>query len=295
MPEVRRAARTAARLARSRVVQAGAVLVAVSVAGWNLNRAPHASLLPMLVGVAPWLVGKYVLCPLRWHAFSASGKRQGWHLRVYAESELLGLLTPGHAGADVWRVRRLELCGVRRPDAIAEVGFDRLVGGLGLAAFVAVTGASLPLNLLAAAVGIALLAFAGGALVARRRPDLVPQRPLPPPRALVRGLLISMVYQLCVLALLLGSVHAVGSNVDPFALLGVFGAAQVAGVLPGMAGASPREGALVVGLATLGLPWAAAFGAVALVSVVAWGPALVLGGGSLLLRRLAPPAHPAVA
>jgi hypothetical protein len=92
---------------------------------------------------------------------------------------------------------------------------------------------------------------------------------------------------MCVLSLLLGSVHAVGASVDPLALLGVFGAAQVAGILPGMAGASPREGALVVGLASLGLPWPEALGAVALVSVVAWAPALTIGGGSLLLRRMA--------
>ena len=39
---------------------------------------------------------------------------------------------------------------------------------------------------------------------------------------------------------------------------------QVAGIIPGVHGASPREGALVVGLASLGVTWTAALGAVAL-------------------------------
>ena len=54
------------------------------------------------------------------------------------------------------------------------------------------------------------------------------------------------------------------------ALLGVFGASQVAGVLPGLNGASPREGALVVGLASVGVPRGAAAAAVALKAAVAW-------------------------
>jgi hypothetical protein len=68
----------------------------------------------------------------------------------------------------------------------------------------------------------------------------------------------------------------------------VFGASQVAGIIPGVHGASPREGALVVGLASLGVAWPAALGAVALTAVLAWLPALLLGGASLGLRRLRP-------
>jgi hypothetical protein len=61
----------------------------------------------------------------------------------------------------------------------------------------------------------------------------------------------------------------------------------VAGVLPGVHGAEPRDGALVAGLVALGLPAVSAFGAVAIASVVAWGPGLLLGGSGLLLRRRA--------
>jgi hypothetical protein len=42
----------------------------------------------------------------------------------------------------------------------------------------------------------------------------------------------------------------------------------------------------VVGLASLGLTWSAAIGAVALTALLAWLPALLLGGGSFALRRL---------
>ena len=272
--------------AMSRPAQVGMLVIAVSVATWNLERMPHASLAPALVGLAPWIVGKYVLCPLRWHAFSQSGKTRRWHMRAYAESELLGLVTPGHAGTDVWRVHRLEKVGLRRPCAIAEVGLDRFVGALGMTAFVLLAGASLPPQLLGAAIAIATAVLLVGFVLARLRPDLLPRRPLPPPRALVRGLLLSVAYQLTIVALLIGVVHAVGHRVEPLALLGVFGAAQVAGIIPGVHGASPKEGALVVGLAALGIPWTAALGAVSLLALLAWGPALVIGGGSMLARRL---------
>ena len=261
--------------------------LALAAAAWNLERTPSASLAPALVGLAPWIIGKYVLCPLRWHALSLAGKTRRWHLRAYAESELLGLVTPGHAGADLWRIHRLENVGRRRPCAVAEVGLDRLVGAVGLTAFVVIAGASLPVQLLLAAIGIALTVILVGLVLARVRPDLLPRRPLPPMRTLLRGIAISVVYQLTILAMLLGVVHAVGHTVEPLALLGVFGAAQVAGIIPGVHGASPREGALVVGLATLGVPWGAALGAVALLAILAWGPALLLGGGSLLARRYA--------
>jgi hypothetical protein len=59
----------------------------------------------------------------------------------------------------------------------------------------------------------------------------------------------------------------------------------VAAAVPGPNGASPRDGALVVALVALGLPWVAAVAAVALKAVLAWLPALALGGVSLLLHR----------
>jgi len=274
-------------VAFSRPARFLALGVALAVAVFNIDNAPNAAFAPALLGLAPWVAGKYILCPLRWHAFSQSGRTRRWHMRAYAESEIFGLMSPGHTGADVWRVHRLETVGLRRPCAIAEVGLDRLVGAIGLTAFVLLAGASLPPQLLLAAVGIALAIVAAGFVLARLRPDLMPQRALPPPRALIRGILLSIAYQLSILALLLGVVSAVGHSVDPIALLGVFGAAQVAGIIPGVHGASPREGALVVGLAALGVPWGAALGAVALIGLMAWAPAIAFGGTSLLARRIA--------
>jgi len=57
--------------------------------------------------------------------------------------------------------------------------------------------------------------------------------------------------------------------------------------VPGVNGPSPREGALVVGLASLGITWQAAVGAVALTALLAWLPALLFGGGSFAIRRIA--------
>jgi hypothetical protein len=89
-----------------------------------------------------------------------------------------------------------------------------------------------------------------------------------------------------IIGLLIGTLAAMGEHLPPLALLGVFGASQVAGIVPGVRGASPREGALVLGLAGLGVSWPAAVGAVALTAVLAWLPALLLGGSSLVVRRL---------
>ncbi len=114
----------------------------------------------------------------------------------------------------------------------------------------------------------------------------MPRRPLPRGRALVLGVLLSVAYQLSICLLLLGTVMATGHTLGPLALLGAFGASQLAGAVPGPHGASPRDGALVVALAGLGLPWQAALGAVALKATLAWLPALLLGGVSLLLARL---------
>jgi hypothetical protein len=105
---------------------------------------------------------------------------------------------------------------------------------------------------------------------------------------LAKGIVISMGYQLTIMGLLIGTVAAMGEQVDPLPLLGVFGASQVAGILPGVHGASPRDGALVVGLASLGVTWQAALGAVALTAVLAWAPAVLIGGAFLGLRRLRP-------
>jgi hypothetical protein len=263
------------------------LVVAVAVSAWSVHRVPNASWQPALVGLLPWVLGKYLLCPLRWHALSCSGKQRRWHLRVYAESELLGLASPGHVGADLWRMHRLQKCtAMNRPSALAEVGLDRLVGAIGLTTFVLISGAALPPRLLVAAVAIAAVVVVAMLLLRRVKPGLFASRPMPRPGVLVRGVLLSMAYQLTIIGLLMGNLEAMGQEVHPLALLGVFGASQVAGIIPGVNGASPREGALVVGLASLGITWSAALGAVALTSLVAWGPALLLGGVSLAVRHL---------
>jgi glycosyltransferase 2 family protein len=267
-------------------VRALMLSAAVGVSLWSFDRVPHASWLPALLGLLPWAFGKYVLCPLRWHALSVSGRSRRWHLRVYAESELLGLVSPAHAGADIWRVHKLETAGMNRTSAVAEAALDRLMGAIGLMLFVVVAGATLPPQILAAAVGIAAFFLVVAQVVRRVRPQLLADRPLPRPKVAAKAILLSMGYQLTIMCMLMGTVAAMGQELNPLQLLGVFGASQVAGIVPGMHGASPREGALVVGLASLGITWTAAIGAVALTALLAWLPALLLGGGSFAVRRL---------
>ncbi|HUR50498.1 MAG TPA: lysylphosphatidylglycerol synthase domain-containing protein [Mycobacteriales bacterium] len=274
-------------LTENRWVRVAAVLLALVVPALTLPSLPHVTLWPLLVGLLPWMVGKYVLCPLRWHAISESGQTRRWHLRAYAESELLGLLTPGHVGADAWRTKRLAGVGMHVPSAVAEVGLDRLIGAFGLALFVGVAGAALPVGILLAAVGLAAGAVVVGLVIHRVRPELLPRRELPKPRHVAHGIVLSLGYQLTIGALLFATVAATGHELSPLALLGAFGASQIAGVVPGPNGASPRDGALVMALMGLGLPWQAALGAVTLMTSVAWLPALLLGGASLLLARRA--------
>lgn len=283
------AGRSLGALTRNRWLRAGALLVAVAVSLVGVRRVPDAAFLPALLGLGPWVLGKYVLCPLRWHALSASGRPRRWHIRVYAEAELLGLVSPAHAGADLWRLHKLERSGMNRPCAAAEVALDRLVGAVGLTLFVLLAGAALPPQLLAVAGVGALVVLLAALAVRRLRPGMFTGRPLPSPGVLARGVALSMGYQLTILCLFMGTVSAMGQEVHPLQLLAVFGASQVAGIIPGVHGASPREGALVLGLASLGLPLSAAFGAVALATLLAWLPALTLGGTSLAVRRLMGP------
>jgi uncharacterized membrane protein YbhN (UPF0104 family) len=263
------------------------VIVSLLVPALTLPRLPYVSPWPVLIGVAPWIVGKYLLCPLRWRALTIGALSRQWHVRAYAESELLGLITPGHIGADVWRVKRLTGSGVGRGDAVLSVGTDRLVGALGLAAFVVFAGAALPIRMALVAAGVTVLALLVALVVRHLRPDLLPRRPLPPPRQLAQAFVLSAGYQLSIAALLMGTVDATGHDLSPLAVLGAFGASQVAGAVPGPNGASPRDGALVVALMGLGIPFQAALAAVAVKAAVAWVPALGLGGVSLLLTRRA--------
>jgi len=279
-----------AKFRAARWLMATGVLVAFVVSVWSMRRVPHASWQPALLGLVPWVVGKYLLCPLRWHALSCSGRNRRWHLRVYAESELLGLVSPGHLGADLWRMHLLQRTGMNRPSALAEVALDRLIGALGLTVFVIASGAALPIRVVAAAVGLTAGVLIVLRVVRKFRPGIFAGRPMPPLPVVLRGVAISIAYQLTIMGMLIGTVAAMGEVVHPLALLGVFGASQVAGILPGINGASPREGALVVGLASVGVTWQAALGAVALTALLAWIPALLIGGVAFLVRRMQRPA-----
>lgn len=274
-------------LLRSRITLVAGVAVSLAVPAVTLPRLPAVNWWPLLLALVPWVIGKYVLCPLRWRVLTDAGLSRRWHLRAYAESELIGLLTPGHVGADVWRVTRLSRTGMGHGDAVLSVGTDRFVGAVGLIAFVAFAGAAVPTRMLLVALAVGAGAVLTVLTVHRLRPGLLPSRPLPRPRQLAHGLVLSAAYQLSIAGLLLGAVAATGHTLSPLAVLGAFGASQLAGALPGPHGASPREGALVVALAALGVPWDAAAAAVALKAALAWLPALALGGVSLVIARRA--------
>ncbi|MER7251379.1 lysylphosphatidylglycerol synthase domain-containing protein [Kribbella sp. NPDC000426] len=272
------------RVATHRGTRVAVLITAVALSLWNVDRVPHTALLPAALGLLPFAIGKYVLCPLRWHAISTSGRTRRWHLRAYAESEILGLVTPWHAGADLWRVHRLETIDVRRSSAVAEVALDRFIGAVGLVAAVVVTGVTLPWTVLAIALGAAAVVLVVALVVRRRRPFLAGRWPWPSPKVFGFGILLSIGYQATILGLLVGAIDAVGGPVPGLQLVAVFGASQIAGVLPGVHGASPREGALVAGLAAIGVSWREAFGAVALTALLYWIPALLIGGTFLFLR-----------
>ncbi|TCC30781.1 lysylphosphatidylglycerol synthase domain-containing protein [Kribbella speibonae] len=279
-----RLARAVQRLVSHRGVRVVALIAAVGISLWNVDRVPHTAVLPALLGLLPFAIGKYILCPLRWHAISTSGRTRRWHLRAYAESEILGLISPWHAGADLWRIHRLETIGVRRSSGVAEVALDRFVGAVGLVVAVAVCGVTLPWAVLAIALGAAAVVLAVALVVRRRRPALTGRWPWPSPKVFALGVLLSIGYQATILGLLFGAIHAVGGPAPGLQLVAVFGASQIAGALPGVHGASPREGALVAGLASIGIAWREAFGAVALTALLYWIPALLIGGTFLFLR-----------
>lgn len=270
---------------QSRVVTVLGVALAVVVPALTLPRLPHVTIWPVLIGLVPWVVGKYVLCPLRWHVLTRSGLGRWWHIRANAEAELIGMFTPGHVGADVWRFRKLTSGGLSKPDAIASVGLDRLVGAVGLAVFVVFAGASLPSRMLLVAVGVSVAILVAGLVIGRVKPELLPRGPLPPRRDFATALLLSAAYQLTIAALLLGALASTGYTLSPIALLGAFGASQLAGAIPGPSGASPRDVAFMAALVALGVPWVAAIGAVTLKTALAWLPALMLGGTCLLIAR----------
>lgn len=269
----------------SRIVLFLSVALAVAVPALTLPHLPSVTWWPVLLGLLPWVVGKYVLCPLRWRVLTPSNLGRWWFIRANAEAELLGLFTPGHVGTDLWRMRRLNRSGLNAADTLASIGLDRLVGAIGLTAFVAFAGTALPVRMIVVAVGVAVLVLIAALIVRRVKPELMPRRPLPAPKQLAHALLLSAAYQLSIAALLLGTVSATGHTVSPLALLGAFGASQLAGAVPGPNGASPKDAALIMALVALGVPWMAAAGAVTLKACLAWLPALALGGVSLIATR----------
>lgn len=273
------------RLAERRTVRFVLFAIPLSVAALATTRLPRVSLWPVLLGLLPWFSARYLLSPLRWHAISSSGHSRFWHIRVYAEAEFLGVLSPARAGADLWRLQMLRRVGLHTPHAVGEIAMDRLIGGVGLVFFVAVTGAALPGVLLYGAVGAAALALVAAIVVHRRRAGGLPRpHKLPSTRALLAALTMGFVYQLLSTGVLVGSVYAVGHPLDAWELFAVFGASQIAGLLPGVHGAGPREGALVYGLVHLGVPLASALGAISIATAITLIPPILAGGSSLAWR-----------
>src|SRR5687768_4150471 len=78
-------------LMHSRALLVVGIAVALAVPAFTLPRLPDVTVWPVLLGLLPWVVGKYVLCPLRWRVLTDAGLSRWWHIRAYAESELLGL------------------------------------------------------------------------------------------------------------------------------------------------------------------------------------------------------------
>lgn len=261
-------------------------LVAVGFAVLSWVHLPSMSLTPALIGLGCWTVGTYLFCPLRWRAVSFEQRSWRWHARVYGEGELLGLLTPQHAGMDLWRIRQLVAAGTERRAAVMEIATDRATGGVALLLLAATCGGALPLGAVpAVAAGVFGVL---GLLVATRRLWLPRLRaaPLPPLRRVAKGAAMSFLFQAGYLGFIIGVVAAVGHSIDPLSGAGLLGLSQLAGLLPGVHGAGPKEGAMAGGLVALGVPIASSLAAVGLVAALAWVPAVAVGGTGLAARSL---------
>jgi len=256
--------------------------IIAAVATWS--HLPHMRMEPALVGLACWTVGNYLICPLRWQSVSTRGRSLAWYARIYAEGELLGMLTPQHAGADLWRIRQLMHAGADKSGAVVEVAADRLAGGVMILALGLLAGMTVPARWWPiAGVAVSVVALAVWATRRLWRPR-VAEVQRPKGWAFARSAAISALYQLGYLGFVLGLVGAVGHHVDPLGTASVLGLSQAASLLPGVHGAGPKEGAMTGGLVALGLPLTAALSAVALGAALAWVPAIVVGGGGFAVR-----------
>ena len=89
------------------------------------------------------------------------------------------MLTPQHAGADLWRIRQLLHDGADKPGAVVEVAADRLSGGVVVAVLAVIAGMNIPPAYLPTAGGavaiVALTAYlVRRAWLPRRRPSSAP-------------------------------------------------------------------------------------------------------------------------
>src|SRR4051812_50017349 len=75
---------------RSRLLVAAAIVVPLAISAYNIRNAPEAAPLPVLIGLLPFLIGKFVLCPLRWHQISAGGHPRAGDLRGYPAGGRVG-------------------------------------------------------------------------------------------------------------------------------------------------------------------------------------------------------------
>lgn len=250
----------------------------------SIHELRSFKVLPAVFGVLAWTFGNYVASTLRWRSVSGRGFGFGWYARVFAEGELLGLLTPQHAGALYWRARQLRRAGADCAGTTAELTADRLCTSVTVTGALFVGGSALPIVMQLAGYGVVLIVIAG--LFAtrgrwqHRLPTLSPLR-------LLRWVGYSVLFQIAYVVFVISIIHAVNVSVPMTSTVGLLAVAQVASILPGVHGAGPKEGVLGGGLVAMGASHAAAFAAVGLLVSLVWIPALLLGGGGLSVRGIA--------